>query len=385
MLKSLGSQQFFSLLMKRMIVGTLLPAFLLCCCFKAFATGNQNWTMEREELLHRQDELKKEEERLLAEMWELQLRAEALKIQLEQLGEEIAKHTQRMEELDKELAVLQGNLQIARQDLARVLKNYYYTGSNAYLEVILTSQSWGDLLIRLELVSRLVAYNQKHIRTVTELEKQLVSKQTELAEIKAATEKTYQEQKERSELLAQAQREKQQALNYAQGVSLELYQKLVQIEQNWNAVFPAIDTLLSSLSQLPWFSVKPDKMSLDIFTGQTVIEVSENNLNKHFSKLNLGPASVNVTIGKDQLTLTCEEEARIELTGRLVMENKAVRFAPDLLLIEGLPVQQATLELLSQEYDLYLDLSKLPAGYKLTKIELLPGLVRFKVRIGNSN
>lgn len=381
MLKRLGNKQFLLQLVKRMIVGTLLPAFLLCFCFKAFATGNQDWSTEREEIIHRQDELNIEEQKLLSELRELQIKAEALKLKLDNLAQQIVNHNQRMKELNKDLDTLKIDLQTARQELVKIIRNYYYTGSYAYLEVIFDAQSWGDMLIRFEMINRLVAHNQKHIAAVIKLENQLASTRSELEQEKREAQQAYEEQKEQSELLAQAQLEKEQALNHAQSVSQELYQKLLQVEQSWSSVFPAIDTLLLSLPELPWFSVTPDRVHFDFLTGQMIIEVSEKTLNSHFSKLNSKLASIKVLVEQDQLTLRCVEEFPVDLIGSLVMENKAVRFEPETLVIDGLPVQKETISLLTKEYDLFLDISKVQSGYSLAKIELLPGMIRFRVNM----
>ncbi|MGI6332524.1 MAG: murein hydrolase activator EnvC family protein [Zhaonellaceae bacterium] len=376
-----ASKQLLLLLVKRIFVGTILPAFLFCFCFAVpvLSLEHEDWKEGREEIIRQQDELKEQEILLLLEMRELQIKAEALKLQLKSLEEEIANHSRRINQLNKELAILSVDLATARLELAKVLKYYYYTGPNAYLEVIFTSQSWGDLLIRLEITKRLVEHNQKHIATVGMLEKKLASKKSELEKEKKAAEQAYEEQKVRSEMLAQAQLEKEKALAYAQDISQELYQKLVVLERSWSDVFPALDTLLRTIPKLPWFSLTPDKINFNWLTGQTLVEVSQSTINNHFSKLDAKWQSLNVTIGQDKLTLHSVEGSTIELTGGLVIENKKVRFKPESLVIDGLPVQEQTLNLLTQEYDLFLDLSQLQSGYTLQAIELRPQIMRFRV------
>jgi peptidoglycan hydrolase CwlO-like protein len=382
MLKRAGNKQSLLLLIKWMVVGAFLPAFLLCPYFNNPVLATEDWTKEREEIIQQSQQLQDEELKLITEMQELQIVAEALKIELKNLEREILAQTSLMGELNNEMADLGQELDLARAELAKVLTSFYYSGYYGYLEVIFAAENWGDLLVRLDSISRLVEHNHKHITAVNDLEMQLTNKKLELEQVISSMKEAYDMQKEREKMLTQAQLQKQQALSQAKGVSQELYQKLLDLERKWESVFPAIDTLLQSLPALPWFNVTPDKIQFNWLTGQTTIEVTEKTLNQHIRKIEAKYEPLRVSIEQNKLILSYVEDSLVELAGNLLLKEDKVEFIPSQLNIDGIPVQPEVLDLLTKEYNLYLNLNKLEQeGYNLTKIELQPGRLVFRVKI----
>jgi peptidoglycan hydrolase CwlO-like protein len=378
--RSLGVNKCFRRYVKRIIVGMVLPAFLLCTYFKnpVLATGSKNWTEERKEIIEEQSEAAKQEQELIAEILKLRLRAETLKRELQDLEQQITDQNLHISQITTEIDGLKAKINTLRADLGKWVRYYYFTGSYAYLQVLFQAESFADFITRVELIGRLIQYNQKKIAEITDLEQKLSKTEIELQQQKALAETAYREKSKKSEMLAALMVERGAALTKARGVSQALYEQLLSLEQKWNTVFPNIDLLLRSFATLPWSSVAPDKISFNWLKGQIVVDVSAKNITSYFRKIDPKWLPLTVIIGDGNLAISYveQENSTILLQGELILENNKVGFVPASLSIDGKPLQQDILQLLTREYDLSLDITNLQQGYILEKINLTPGLMR---------
>jgi murein DD-endopeptidase MepM/ murein hydrolase activator NlpD len=133
---------------------------------------------------------KRQQERsLLRELEATEREREAAQARLSRINRDLRATTARVSELQRKLLVAQASLQTAERDLSghyerfgRRLRAIYEAGSPDYLELIFTAHNLSDLLVRLELMQRLLAsdaelFNQvREYKVRVEAEKERIEK-----------------------------------------------------------------------------------------------------------------------------------------------------------------------------------------------------------------
>ncbi len=174
-----------------------------------------------------------EVERTREEIEELTQRVEELEsavLEEERKTREVAARLEevekRLEEAEKELELAQENLDEVRNRLGKRVRNAYINGGFSYLEMLFNSDGLGDLVLRVEYLSRIIRQDNELIAEVREVREQEEQRRQEVKRDYELVEELYQEHRERQQNLAERREEKEEMLYTAKDV---LEEKLARI------------------------------------------------------------------------------------------------------------------------------------------------------------
>ncbi|MGE5554097.1 MAG: murein hydrolase activator EnvC family protein [Betaproteobacteria bacterium] len=118
---------------------------------------------------------RQQEKSLLRELQTTEQELEAAQGKLARIERELRATSARVAELQQKLVMAQANLKAAEKDLsghydrfARRLRAIYEAGPLNYLEIVFTAQSFSDLMVRFELMRRLLASDVELVNQVRE-------------------------------------------------------------------------------------------------------------------------------------------------------------------------------------------------------------------------
>lgn len=368
--------------LKLFVVGTMLPAFILAAFFNLTVTYGQeadldSWSTTRTELLEQHTEAERQEQLLIAELLDLQVKITMLQQQLaalEQnitaLNQEIGVTWQRMEQLDLKL-------QAERAALGVSLRCYYYNGTLSYLAVVLGSNDFGEFLTRLENYKRLINYYTGLIENVAALNQEYEKQQTLLHSQKAALESARQEMQLKNAALGKSLAAREQALLAARASSAATYAKLLALEKEWTVLLPQLDYLLRVFPDLPWQKVQPDRLSFNWLLGLMTMEISPANLTKQFTAVDPDLQGLRLELEQDSLVLSYDNHGQqvYKIRGKLKPVDKKILFIPLQLDIGGVALQDDSLALLAAGYDLSFSMEQNRQGLTVRKVEIKDGKI----------
>jgi len=174
----------------------ILAVLLLLAAAAIPARAQQNVQRELRDSQLRLEEIRRERERLQREMETLRTRVHDVSGRLENIERQVAASVSALQELDFQSAALAASIEETTRELiqtrdrlaerkavlSRRLRSIYKRGRLHAVRVLLSAESFGDLLNRYKYLHLIALYDRLLIDQVTELEKELVHRERELTQ-----------------------------------------------------------------------------------------------------------------------------------------------------------------------------------------------------------
>lgn len=361
------------------VVLAALAAFGLALCTGGAAGEQQaSWQEQRREAVRLYAALGERERALAAELLLLNARLlsmqeeeKALRRELARLGKE---RTRRQEELKKALQ----EAAAAEERLKKWLVARYETGNLAWLAILGDASGWEELAYRAELVTRLLTYEAgvfRDARQAMDARQEALAglRRTEAAilshkrELNVATAQVAETQRTRAALLARVHRE---ALGAAAAITA--------LERCW---FDSLTSLRHAFGVLHFLAqtgqLKPDRIAFA--HGGLRLEISDRSLERQLRAAG-GEEMPGISIHPDGIVLA-QPGAGYRVRGRLepVQGTAAVRFVPDAVLLDGIPVQPDVLAHIAGASFLTLTAVGAPGGVAVREIRYESGRLVLEV------
>ncbi|MDI6869901.1 MAG: peptidoglycan DD-metalloendopeptidase family protein [Bacillota bacterium] len=196
---------------------------------------------------------RQQEKSLLRELQATEQELEAAQTKLARIERELRATTARVAELQRQLVMAQADLQAAEKDLSghydrfsRRLRAIYQAGPLNYLEIIFTAENFSDLMVRLELMQRLIASD-------VELFNQVRNYKARVEAEKERIQKTKKELEQRQSQITALRRETAAETNRIKAKVRERAAMLRKIESERKAYEAALDEWEATARQLESF------------------------------------------------------------------------------------------------------------------------------------
>ncbi len=108
--------------------------------------------------------------------------------EIDTMGELIEQISNQIAEKEKEIAIAEQNVQTQYEDLKVRIRANYESGQTSYLDVLLSSESFSDILVKLDIVQNILEYDQKQLEGLREAKAELEKAKAEAEAIKAQRE-----------------------------------------------------------------------------------------------------------------------------------------------------------------------------------------------------
>lgn len=171
---------------KRGVIAAIALVTAVCFLMQPIAANAATLSEIRKEITEKQAELdsgRKTEQSLIARIGELQQKVDELQAAIDE-------EEKNLEKLEKELEEARAKVNTQTENLNGRLRNMYKTSSVGYLDVLLDSGSFSELLTNLELVKTIYSNDQEVLRELKESRKAVEEKKTEVEELQAELEES---------------------------------------------------------------------------------------------------------------------------------------------------------------------------------------------------
>ncbi|MBU4533782.1 MAG: hypothetical protein KJ650_09185 [Firmicutes bacterium] len=313
-----------------------------------------------------------QEEALVAELLDINLELMRLRQVREAQEENLAEIRGRIRSEQVELAHSEERLRDARARLAVWLRYNYENGRWSYLELLLNTRSFGELISRIEMLQVLMVHEAKLVHEVRRLNAEIRESLAQLGSL-------YGEAQTEERLIAAQMRDIEQTkakrvafLNEIRKQSAEMADRMIRMEDEWQVSLAPLQGVLKQLSHLLVSELKPDRIR---FEGLKVrLEVSDASVNKAIRSANQKPGDkLSVSLVRDAILINgtnAAQKAEFTLSGRLVPthDGSTVNFSPQSLTINGTAIKAELLPVLSREGSLSFSLGQSFKAFGITDI-----------------
>lgn len=326
------------------------------------------------------DETAREEDRILAELFNLGLELEAAREELARLQKDMESVASALVKAGEDLAVLEAKLSEREERLKRRLRFMYEDGSVSYLEVLLSSASFQDFLSRLDLIRMIASADASLVREVKALKVRveteraaLQARRDELAGLRSRAEA-------RQARITRLILEKEQRLSGLRDKRSAFESALADLERVWaGEALPVIKALTAEFqgSTHRLRDMEPDEVRYRLVPPAVILTVSESTLNGFLQGGSPEIQSLRFRLRSTGAELSgTYSKVDLVLRGKLVIEGETrVRFLPDEIIFSGFRVSPEAVRIYVEPLRMEIDFAEFvrPAG--LIAIEIKEGLL----------
>ena len=183
-----------------------------------FADTVEQLQQQKKELVEQRDDAKKQRKEYVDSYTSKKNEAEDLEIAIQQLDSKIEKLLMEIDKNKKDLVVCKENIIVAEKAVAEAevalaaqqelldnrMRAMYKNGTNGYVEVILKSKGFSDLVTRIEAINKMSSFDKKVIKEMDEKRQDLEEKKKGLEEEKSRIERLKKENEEKKAVLDEA-------------------------------------------------------------------------------------------------------------------------------------------------------------------------------------
>jgi peptidoglycan hydrolase CwlO-like protein len=301
------------------------------------------------------------------------------------LDARLQKTTAESQELAKRLETVQEELRAARaaqdraeadlaagsRDFGRSLRFFYTYGSSPFITAAFFSNNLPDFFIRWELLKHLtghffgiVRHNLALARLAREKSNLVAAKEKELVQARQASLAA-------QKILAALKEEQQKKLNALRQQNTTWARDLLALEKAWSGALPSLLYLLQQVPALPWQSLRPDSIQVDLGRGEVIAAFSQQNLNETLLSSQVQLRDIRLVLPGKVIKIPGPD---FEVQGTLeVYGPHQLLFIPQNVAFAGLPLDPSTWTELLPRDKLILNLPPPDYGLKFKNISLEPG------------
>ncbi len=350
--------------MKKVLISMITVLCLLAC---TSSSGAVNLEDAPGQLLR---DSRTKENLILQEIFRLDTRIQKNISQTQELNSQLAIIKQELQKAHLLQAQAEAKLKGERKSLNHSLRFFYAYGPSPLISSILISTSWSELLIRWELSIRLANYFLDNVRSYLKLQA-LAREKSAVVEAKAKELKQGQKNLIISQqALVNLKREQEKKLAEIRQKNEDWSRELLALEKAWSRALPSLQYLLQQLPVLPWQTIKPDNVEVDLKGGQVLATFNQETLNKKLFGSQEMLSDIHLLLSEDGLLIPGPD---FEVRGMLQVAGPyQLLFVPQSVSFAGIPLERSTWSELLQEERLKLNLPPPVYGLQFKGVSLCP-------------
>lgn len=311
------------------------------------------------------------EELILQDIFRLDTSIQKNISKIQELALQLAIVQQELQEARLHQTQLEAELTINRQGLKRSLRFFHTYGASPFIATAALSSNWSDFFIRWELSKRLAEYFLDNVRQHLGLQA-LAREKSALAATKEKELK--QSQKEllaSQQKLASLKQEQEKRLAELRQQNTGWSKELLALEKAWSSALPSLHYLLQQLPALPWQTLRPDDIEVDLAGGKVLATFNQASLNSKLFDSQEKLHGIRLVLPGDGVLIPGPD---FELQGTLqVAGPHQLLFIPHSVSFCGIPLERSTWSELLSEDKLKLNLPPPVYGLQFKEISLNPG------------
>ncbi|GEA17654.1 coiled-coil domain-containing protein [Moorella sp. E306M] len=352
--------------MRRRIVWLTIFFFLLAVNIPASGAVDI-----KDALRQRLQDSQNQESRILQDILRLDARLQKITAENQELAKRLEIVQEELRAARAALDRAEADLAAGRRDFGRSLRFFYIYGSSPFITAAFLSNNLPDFFIRWELLKHLAG----HFFGIVRHNLALASLAREKSSLVAAKERELQLAREAclaaQKNLAALKEEQEKKLKALRQQNTTWARDLLALEKAWAGALPALQYLLQQLPALPWRSLRPDSIQVDLGRGEVVAAFSQQNLNKTLLGSQAQLRDIRLVLPGEVIKIPGPD---FEIQGTLqVYGPHQLLFTPQNVAFAGLPLDPSTWTELLPRDKLILNLPPPDYGLKFKNISLEPG------------
>lgn len=234
-----------------MIIGIIGPVALSGMFMSASASSNLNDKLDQNK--KEQSNLKDKLDRTTEEKAETQKKKDALDdeiselaTRIDSLSKTISKNESDIQAKQTQINELEDEIEKSDELLKKRLRVMYEKGSSTYLEILFSSTSFSDLLVRMDMIQQLYSHDQNLIRTLGESKKSVETAKAEIEQVKAANVSLKSDLASEQSTLKTKSAESEATINKLEKTEAEIRAEIAQKEKENQNILASIAAARSS-------------------------------------------------------------------------------------------------------------------------------------------
>jgi len=356
--------------LKTIIASGLVIIFAMTVILLDTVSGQEDPFLEVKEKL---EKISREERDILINLFTLIQEIELIEGEEKELAKEVEAISKEIGELEAAIAEEERVLGKKEEGLKSILRSYQRMGPGSFLEIILSSDSLGTFLQRINTLRDLTRNTGELLEQLKESRKKLSEEKDELS-VKL---KLFQNKQEQSrQALAKKLKLKDEKEEYLASLEgeREYYQEhLNNIEEMWNETKSLVSEAAKEFSRIVEdgnLPVNALKITISFFEIKGSIE--DKVINKVISEHSKLPG-MTFAFHQDKVEISLPEKNIVLLGTFVTLEGNTLKFLPQEGTFYGMPLEPGSMEDLFSEGDLVLNLEPLLGGNKINTIAIKEG------------
>lgn len=313
-----------------------------------------------------------EEQKIIIELFNLDMEKVRASNLLEKLNSEIADTTKQIDSMEKEISGISREIVNERNNIKSWFRFLYMNGTNTILSLLLMSNNASELLHRLIYIDIITNYFYNKLDHINYLLKNKKTEEEALTHQRDELRKKIEEQRNAILTLNKLESEKSAMLDNIKK-QISDYQRILDISASVESGLPSLDFLLNNISKLPWNSLQPD--NFDIQVDSVSASFSDESISNMIDNYN--DVLKNVKITFDDSGFTLSDGDNYTLYGNFEVNDGKIDFNVTSINVKGVEITGEDLNNLIKNYNTVLDFESPLKQYKLVSVETTTGEVKF--------
>lgn len=311
------------------------------------------------------------ENQLLQDILLLNTRIQVTSSDIQELERQIIEVQEQLGEARIRLVHIEEKLLSARDDLNLSLRFLYTNKPSSFLTTVAVEANWFDVLIQWELLMYLTDYFYDKVRRSMDLQARVREENRLIAEKEKTLRQAHEELAASKNRLVSLKLEKEETLAELRQQNSALAMDLIALEQSWSGALPLLHYMLQQLPSLPWKTLKPDKVDLDLTRGKVLATFSESNLNETLLSSPETADKVWFRFTNNNILILGQD---FQIVGNLqVAGPHRILFTPQSVSFGGFPLAHSTWKELLGQDTVQVDLPPPDFGLKFNSLSLESG------------
>ena len=330
------------------------------------------------------EELRANENKILAELVTLKLQIETAQAQILSLEQQTKNNLRAKAVQEQELLQIKANLAISSKELNKWVEFTYRNGYVDVLDVLVSSSDFNDLINRSFLLWNIMDQQALTLQHHRALRNQAEEKLNLIGTINRSIAKDKSQLEKKITELQRAETELARFLSDLKNQSAELEARLNTLSQQWAEVTGLTSGIIHRLSTLPVEEFSPDGIKLSF--GGMRLEYSDTTINRAVKIVSSDPANrINVNIKPELITIsgrTGSQRVSFDVKGNFVItpDKKKIVFVPRSITVNNNTLEGHMLEIILDNSDLTWDITRFYPTLSITSFTNGHGKITFNLK-----
>ena len=330
------------------------------------------------------EELRTNENKILAELVALKLQIETIQTQIQTLEGQTKINLREKAVQEQELQQIRADLAVSSKELGRWVEFTYRYGYVSITDVLVSSSDFNDFINRSFLLLAIMDQQALAFQHNRDLMNQAEEKISQISAIKDTIARDKSQLEKRITALQKTETELARFLSDLSSQSAELEARLSLLSQQWTEVTSLTSGIIHRLSTLSVDEFTPDGIKFSF--GGMRLEYSDATINRAVKIVSTDPATgINVHIKPELITIsgrTGSQGVSFDVKGNfeITPDKKKIIFVPRSITVNKNTLEGYMLEIILDNSDLIWDITRYYPNLSITSFSNGNGTITFNLR-----